>query len=135
MPDPNMKILVVDDSKIMRRIIRTHLAALGFTNVSDVDGGRQALAELDRTPVDLIFSDWVMPGMHGIELLKQVRANNATCHIPFIMVTAEAQPHLIFEAVQAQVSDYVVKPFTRESLQRSIEKVFRFEGENAPGGG
>ncbi len=121
-----MKILVVDDSKVMRHIIRNHLAALGFSEICDAASARDALSVLADCPVDLILSDWVMPGMHGIELLKQVRGNEATRHIPFIMVTAEAQPHLLFEAVQAQVSDYVVKPFTREVLLRSMEKVFRF---------
>lgn len=130
---PDMKILVVDDSKVMRHIIRNHLTALGFTNVREADNGRQALSVLAEDPADLIFSDWVMPGMHGIELLKQVRSNEATRHIPFIMVTAEAQPHLIFEAIQARVSDYVVKPFTRDSLHRSMEKVFRFTGASSCG--
>ncbi|MEW6595787.1 MAG: response regulator [Thermodesulfobacteriota bacterium] len=122
----NLKILVVDDSKVMRHIIRNHLTALGFTDIREAASGRQALGLLAKGSFDLILSDWVMPGMHGIELLRQVRGNEATRHIPFVMVTAEAQPHLIFEAIQAKVSDYVVKPFTREVLQRSIEKVFRF---------
>lgn len=127
----NMKILVVDDSKVMRHIIRNHLTALGFTEICEAANGRDALSVLAERPIDLVFSDWVMPGMHGIELLRQVRGNEATRHIPFIMVTAEAQPHLIFEAIQAKVSDYVVKPFTREVLQRSMEKVFRYAGGQA----
>lgn len=130
-----MKILVVDDSKVMRHIIRNHLAALGFCEVCEAASARDALALLADCPVDLILSDWVMPGMHGIELLRQVRGNEATRHIPFIMITAEAQPHLIVEAVQAQVSDYVVKPFTREVLLQSMEKVCRFAGETTPGRG
>ncbi|MEW6501050.1 MAG: response regulator [Thermodesulfobacteriota bacterium] len=131
---PDMKILVVDDSRVMRHIIRNHLVALGFTEILEAGSGREALAVLAAEPVDLVFSDWVMPGMHGIELLKQVRGNAATSRIPFIMVTAEAQPHLVFEAIQAKVSDYVVKPFTRETLQRSMEKVFRFAGARTPAG-
>lgn len=130
----DMKILVVDDSRVMRHIIRNHLVALGFTEILEAGSGREALAVLAAEPVDLVFSDWVMPGMHGIELLKQVRGNAATSRIPFIMVTAEAQPHLVFEAIQAKVSDYVVKPFTRETLQRSMEKVFRFAGAQTPAG-
>ncbi|HSR35615.1 MAG TPA: response regulator [Desulfurivibrionaceae bacterium] len=127
-----MKILVVDDSKVMRHIIRNHLAALGFANIREARSGREALAVLEQEPIDLIFSDWVMPGMFGIDLLRQVRANAATREIPFVMVTAEAQPHLIFEAIQAKVSDYVVKPFTRDALRQSMEKVFRFSGGPAP---
>ena len=128
-----MKILVVDDSKVMRHIIRNHLAALGFSEIREAASARDALALLAGCPVDLILSDWVMPGMHGIELLKQVRGNEATRHIPFIMVTAEAQPHLIVEAIQARVSGYVVKPFTREILLRSMEKVFRSANGQTPG--
>lgn len=130
---PDLRILVVDDSKVMRHIIKNHLRALGFTEVREASNGGEALGLLEEEPVDLIFSDWVMPGMHGIELLRQVRANEAISQVPFIMVTAEAQPHLIFEAIQAKVSDYVVKPFTRETLRQSMEKVFRFPGAQEPG--
>ena len=123
---PDAKILVVDDSMVMRHIIKNHLVAFGFSAIREAATASEALAVLAEEPVDLILSDWAMPGIHGIELLRRVRGNEATRHIPFIMVTAEAQPHLIFEAIQAQASDYVVKPFTREALQRSLEKVFRF---------
>lgn len=123
-PDPHMmKVLVVDDSLVMRRIITNHLQALGYSNILEADNGEKALRILEQEPVDLILSDWCMRVMHGIEVLRSVRKNEATKHIPFIMVTAEAQPHLILEAIRAQVSDYVVKPFTRENLRESIEKV------------
>jgi two-component system chemotaxis response regulator CheY len=122
-PDPNMKVLVVDDSLVMRRIIINHLRALGYSNILEADNGKKALRILEEEQVDLIFSDWCMQVMHGIEVLRNVRKNEATKDIPFIMVTAEAQPHLILEAIRAQVSDYVVKPFTRDTLRESIEKV------------
>lgn len=119
-----MKVLVVDDSLVMRRIIINHLRALGYSDILEADNGRRALRILEEERIDLILSDWCMQVMHGIELLRNVRKNEATKNIPFIMVTAEAQPHLILEAIRAQVSDYVVKPFTRDTLRESIEKVF-----------
>ncbi|HIJ89682.1 MAG TPA: response regulator [Deltaproteobacteria bacterium] len=123
-PDHDIKVLVVDDSLVMRRIIGNHLRALGYSNILEADNGKKALRILEEERVDLILSDWCMRVMHGIEVLRSVRKNEATKNIPFIMVTAEAQPHLILEAIRAQVSDYVVKPFTRENLRESIEKVF-----------
>jgi two-component system chemotaxis response regulator CheY len=122
-PDNDMKVLVVDDSLVMRRIITNHLMALGYSKILEADSGEKALQILEKEGVDLILSDWCMRGMHGIEVLRSVRKNEATRSIPFIMVTAEAQPHLMLEAIRAQVSDYVVKPFTRENLRQSIEKV------------
>ncbi|MFZ5774429.1 MAG: response regulator [Thermodesulfobacteriota bacterium] len=121
--DPNIRILVVDDSLVMRRIIKNHLHAMGVSSVLETDSGRAALRMLGEEKIDLILSDWCMRGMHGIDVLREVRANEATREIPFIMVTAEAQPHLILEAIQARVSAYVVKPFTREDLRENIEKV------------
>jgi len=130
MHDPaSLRILVVDDSKVMRRIIQNHLAALGYPNVIETSSGRKALALIEEGSVDLVFSDWVMPGMHGIELLRRVRANPATRELPFVMVTAEAQPHLIYEAIQAKVSYYVVKPFTREMLQKALNRVLHLDLE------
>ena len=122
--DHTMKVLVVDDSLVMRRIIINHLRALGYSNILEADNGEKALLILEKERVGLILSDWCMRVMHGIEVLRSVRKNETTRNIPFIMVTAEAQPHLILEAIRAQVSDYVVKPFTRETLRESIEKVF-----------
>ncbi len=122
--DHTMKVLVVDDSLVMRRIIINHLRALGYSDILEADNGEKALLILEKERVGLILSDWCMRVMHGIEVLRSVRKNETTRNIPFIMVTAEAQPHLILEAIRAQVSDYVVKPFTRETLRESIEKVF-----------
>ena len=109
----------------MRRIIRNHLQAMGITDVLEADSGEKALRILAGTRADVVLSDWCMRGMHGIELLRRLRASEATQNIPFIMVSAEAQPHLVMEAIQARVSAYVVKPFTREELRASIEKVIR----------
>ena len=126
--DSNIRILVVDDSLVMRRIVRNHLRAIGFESVIEAGGGREALRILEGEKIDLVLSDWCMHGMHGIEVLRATREREATRDIPFIMVTAEAQPHLILEAMQARVSDYVIKPFTRDDLRESIEKVFRERG-------
>lgn len=122
--DPNMTVLVIDDSLIMRKIIKNHLHSMGITAIFEAANGKKALDILAQEKVDLILSDWCMKGMHGIEVLKRVRSAEHTRNIPFIMVTAEAQPHLILEAVQAKVSEYVVKPFTRDTLAESIDKVF-----------
>ncbi len=121
----DFRVLVVDDSLVMRRIIRNHLQAMGITDVLEADSGEKALRILAGTRADVVLSDWCMRGMHGIELLRRLRASEATQNIPFIMVSAEAQPHLVMEAIQARVSAYVVKPFTREELRASIEKVIR----------
>jgi two-component system chemotaxis response regulator CheY len=115
----------------MRRIIRAHLQGLGITRVIEARDGREALKIIGREKVGLVLSDWCMQVMHGIEVLKQIRANDATRDLPFIMITAEAQPHLMLEAVKAKVSEYVVKPFTREDLKKSIEKVFMLENRSA----
>jgi two-component system chemotaxis response regulator CheY len=98
---------------------------MGITSVSEADSGATALVVLGREKIDLILSDWCMPGMHGIDLLKKVRGEDATKDIPFIMISAEAQPHLLIEAIQAKVSEYVVKPFTRQVLEENINKAFR----------
>ena len=125
--DPNIKVLVVDDSKVMRKIIRVHLKSMGIADISEAENGMKALEFLEKDSVDLVLCDWCMDVMHGIDVLKHIRAHEATKDIPFIMVTAEAQPHLVFEAVKAKVSDYVTKPFTRDDLQESIEKVFHLQ--------
>ena len=123
MLDPELKILVVDDSKFMRRIIRNYLKAMNLERIEEASDGREALALLRKRHFDLILSDIAMRGMNGIDLLKAVRADNAIKNIPFIMITAEAQPHIIFEAVRAKVSQYVTKPFTPQILRENIMKV------------
>lgn len=122
--DKNMKILVVDDFSTMRRIVKNLLVELGFSNISEADDGATAWPILEKGGIDFLVTDWNMPEMAGIDLLKHVRANPSTASIPVLMVTAEAQREQIMEAAQAGVNGYVVKPFTAETLKEKIDKVF-----------
>ena len=123
--DLSMRILVVDDFSTMRRIIKNILKQIGFSNVDEAENGQAALAKIgDGGNYDFVISDWNMPEMTGIELLKQVRANEATKDLPFLMVTAEAKKENVVEAVKAGVNNYIVKPFTAEVLQEKISKIF-----------
>lgn len=118
------KILVVDDFATMRRIVKNILTQLGYKLIIEADDGTSALEILKNEKVDLIISDWNMPKMTGLDLLKAVRADVKTAATPFIMVTAEAQQDNIILAVKAKVSQYIVKPFTAETLGEKINKVF-----------
>lgn len=120
----NMRVLVVDDFSTMRRIVRNILKQLGFTNVVEADDGTTAWEILNSQGADFIVSDWNMPKMTGIDLLRKVRASEEFADLPFLMVTAEAQQENIIEAVQAKVSNYIVKPFTADTLGQKIEKIF-----------
>ncbi len=122
--DLNMRVLVVDDFSTMRRIVKNILRQIGFTNVTEADDGTTAWEVLNKEKIDFILSDWNMPQMTGIELLRKVRASEEFAEIPFLMVTAEAQQENIIEAVQARVSNYIVKPFTAETLKQKIDKIF-----------
>jgi two-component system, chemotaxis family, chemotaxis protein CheY len=122
--DPNMKILVVDDFATMRRIIKNILTQLGFKNIIEADDGTTALEVLKSEKIGLIVSDWNMPKMTGLDLLKAVRADASLANTPFIMVTAEAQQDNIILAVKAKVSQYIVKPFTAETLSEKLNKIF-----------
>lgn len=122
--DKSMKILVVDDFATMRRIVKNILTQLGFKNIVEADDGTTAMKLLQQEKIDLIISDWNMPKMTGLELLKAVRGEPAWAKIPFIMVTAEAQQDNIILAVKAKVSQYIVKPFTADTLGEKIQKVF-----------
>ncbi|MCA9772786.1 MAG: chemotaxis response regulator CheY [Myxococcales bacterium] len=119
-----MRILVVDDFSTMRNIIKNILRQLGYNNIIEADSGKTALQKLAEKPVDLVISDWNMPVMDGLELLKRIRASAELKSIPVVMVTAEAKKENIIEAVQAGVSNYIVKPFTPEVLEQKLEKVF-----------
>ncbi len=124
-----MKILVVDDFSTMRRIVKNLLVELGFTNISEADDGKTALPILEQGGIDFLVTDWNMPGMPGIDLLKAVRANSEISSLPVLMVTAEAKREQIMEAAQAGVNGYVVKPFTADTLREKVDKVFeRLEG-------
>ena len=122
--DKNMKILTVDDFSTMRRIIKNLLRDLGFTNTQEADDGLTALPMLKGGDFDFLVTDWNMPGMTGIELLKEVRADDKLANLPTLMVTAEAKKDQIVEAAQAGVNGYVVKPFTAQALKEKIEKIF-----------
>ena len=122
--DPNMRVLVVDDFSTMRRIVKNILRQLGFNNVVEADDGTTAWEVLNKDRIDFIISDWNMPKMTGIDLLRKVRASEQFGHLPFLMVTAEAQQENIIEAAQAKVSNYIVKPFTAETMRQKIEKIF-----------
>ena len=119
-----MKILIVDDFSTMRRIIKNLLRDLGFTNVKEADDGNTALPMLTSEHFDFLVTDWNMPGMTGIDLLRAVRADERLKHLPVLMVTAEAKREQIIEAAQAGVNGYVVKPFTAVALKEKIEKIF-----------
>ena len=122
--DLNMKVLVVDDFATMRRIVRNILKQIGFTNIIEADDGKSALKELKKEKFDLILCDWNMPEMPGIDLLNNVKSDEALKDIPFVMVTAEAQKNNIVEAVKAGVSSYIVKPFTAETVTEKLNKIF-----------
>ena len=117
MLDTNMKVLVVDDMSTMRRIVKNVLKQIGYSDIAEAENGQDAMAKLKTGGFGLVVSDWNMPVMPGIELLRNVRADADLKSLPFLMVTAEAQKENIIEAVQAGVSNYVVKPFTAEALQ------------------
>ena len=123
--DKNMKILIVDDFSTMRRIIKNLLRDLGFTNTQEADDGSTALPLLRSSDFDFLVTDWNMPGMTGIDLLKAVRADEKLKSLPVLMVTAEAKREQIIEAAQAGVNGYVVKPFTAQALKEKIEKIFQ----------
>lgn len=122
--DTNMKVLIVDDFATMRRIVKNILTQLGYKNIIEADDGTTALDILKKEKIDMIISDWNMPKMTGLDLLKSVRADSALADLPFIMVTAEAQQDNIILAVKAKVSQYIVKPFTADTLSEKIDKVF-----------
>lgn len=122
--DNNMKILIVDDFSTMRRIIKNLLRDLGFTNTAEADDGLTALPMLENGKYDFLVTDWNMPGMQGIDLLKAVRENPELVDLPVLMVTAESKKDQIVEAAQAGVNGYVVKPFTAQTLKEKIDKIF-----------
>ena len=132
--DKNMKILVVDDFSTMRRIIKNLLRDLGFNNTSEADDGSSALPVLQNGNFDFLITDWNMPGMQGIDLLKAVRSDEKLVNLPVLMVTAESKRDQIVEAAQAGVNGYIVKPFTAATLKEKIEKIFeRIDTGQSPG--
>ncbi len=119
------RFLVVDDFSTMRRIVRNLLKELGFVNVQEAEDGVEALKKLRADTFDFVVSDWNMPNMTGIELLKEIRADARLKTLPVLMVTAEAKRENIIEAAQAGASGYVVKPFTAATLDEKLKKIFQ----------
>ncbi len=120
-----MKFLVVDDFSTMRRIVRNLLKELGFTNVHEAEDGVDALNKLGAGGFEFVVSDWNMPNMTGIDLLRRIRADPTLKHLPVLMVTAEAKRENIIEAAQAGASGYIVKPFTAATLDEKLKKIFQ----------
>jgi two-component system, chemotaxis family, chemotaxis protein CheY len=119
----NINFLVVDDFSTMRRIVKNVLNDLGYSSVAEADDGNTALPLLKNGKFDFLITDWNMPGMPGLELVKQVRADTRLAKMPVLMLTAEAKREQIVEAAQAGVSGYVIKPFTAATLKEKIEKI------------
>ncbi len=127
--DPNMKVLVVDDFPTMRRITKTLMKQLGYSNMIEAEDGKQALEMLQKdSSIEFIVSDWNMPNMTGLELLQAVRKDEKLKKLPFLMVTAEAEQDNIMAAVKSGVSNYIVKPFTAQTLQEKLIKIFATYG-------
>ena len=122
--DKNMKILIVDDFATMRGIIKNLLRDLGFTNVAEADDGQTALPVLRSGSFDFLITDWNMPNVTGLDLLKAVRGDARLAKLPVLLVTAEAKRDQIVEAAQAGVNGYVIKPFTANTLKEKIDKIF-----------
>ena len=122
--DKTMRILVVDDFSTMRRIIKNILKQLGFTHMEEADDGTTGWEVIQAGGIDFVISDWNMPKMSGIDLLRKVRESDEFGDMPFLMVTAEAQQENVIQAVQARVSNYIVKPFTADTLGAKIDKIF-----------
>jgi two-component system chemotaxis response regulator CheY len=120
---PDTKFLVVDDYLSMRRMVKSVLNDLGYSNVTEADDGSTALPLLRDGEFDFLITDWNMPGMPGLDLLKAVRANARLAKLPVLMVTAEAKREQIVEAVQAGVNGYIIKPFTAEVLKEKLAKI------------
>lgn len=125
MPDKNLKFLVVDDFSTMRRIVRNLLKELGFSSVEEAEDGAAALQKLKNDSFGFVISDWNMPNMDGLALIRSIRADASLKGIPILMVTAEAKKENIIAAAQAGASGYVVKPFTAAVLEEKLNKIFR----------
>ncbi|MBZ5488574.1 chemotaxis response regulator CheY [Halomonas aquamarina] len=129
MADKNMSFLVVDDFPTMRRIVRSLLKELGFTNVDEAEDGQDALNKLRAGSFEFVVSDWNMPNLDGLEMLKEIRQDDALKHLPVLMVTAEAKKENIIAAAQAGANGYVVKPFTAATLEEKLNKIFEKMGK------
>ena len=120
----NLNFLVVDDFSTMRRIVRNLLKELGYNNVEEAEDGAEALEKLNTGKFQFVVSDWNMPNLDGLEMLKRIRASDTLKHLPVLMVTAEAKKENIVAAAQAGASGYVVKPFSAATLEEKLERIF-----------
>ncbi|MBD2746137.1 response regulator [Microvirga sp. BT688] len=128
--DTSVPVLIIDDYQTMLRIIRNLLRKIGFTDVDEAKDGREALGKLRQKQYGLVISDWNMAPMTGFELLQEVRAIPALSRLPFIMVTAEARTQNVIAAKEAGVDNYIVKPFSAETLRAKVSTVLGFPAEN-----
>jgi len=124
MADPKTKFLVVDDFSTMRRIVRNLLKELGFTNIEEAEDGEIALEKLNKGDFEFVVTDWNMPNMDGLTLLKNIRGSTSLKHLPVLMITAEAKKENIIAAAQAGANGYIVKPFTAATLSEKMDKIF-----------
>ena len=127
--DLKMRFLVVDDFSTMRRIVKNILKQLGYENIEEAEDGAQAYSKLKSGNFEFVVSDWNMPNMDGLELLKKIRSDDQLKHLPVLMVTAEAEKDKVITAIQAGVSIYVVKPFTAEVLKEKMDRIFEKLGK------
>lgn len=121
--DLNKKVLVVDDFLTARRIMKNILKQIGFSNIVEAENGEEALKVLKKDGIDLVVSDWNMPVMDGLEMLKAIRADENLKAITVLMVTAEAQKDNIVDAISAGVSEYIVKPYTAKTIEEKLQKL------------
>jgi len=128
--NPDMKFLVVDDISTMRRIVKSVLNELGYNNVTEADDGSSALPLLRDGEFDFLITDWNMPGMPGLDLLKAVRASEKLAKLPVLMLTAEAKREQIVAAAQAGVNGYVIKPFTAAVLKQKLTTILNTTPSN-----
>jgi len=127
--DTTLKYLVVDDFATMRRVVRSQLRELGIENIEEAEDGQDGLTQLQKGGFGFVVTDWNMPNMQGIDLLRAIRSDAQLRHLPVLMVTAENKKENILEAAQAGVNGYIVKPFTADVLKEKLEVIFkRLEG-------
>ncbi|MGC2063960.1 MAG: response regulator [Thermodesulfovibrionales bacterium] len=122
--DKNMKILVVDDFESVRQSVKTVLKEIGFVKISEAEDGVRALARLKSDKYELLITDWNMPNMDGMTLVRMIRGDAALKDMVILMVTAEAEEDHVMEAIKVGINDYIVKPFTAEVLRKKLEKIF-----------
>jgi two-component system chemotaxis response regulator CheY len=121
----SIKILIVDDSITIRRIITNALKTVGFTETIEASNGKEALEKLTSGKVDFIITDWNMPEMNGLDLIKEIRANPVYSAMPILMITTRGTEHDVVEALQAKVNSYIMKPFTPQELKEKIEGILK----------